>query len=744
MKKYEKIIICLFVVFTFLQLFDFAGASFLLVVSNFLLSLSYLIGGYWLLNTSNKENSKISILAGIVFGLALFFFWKQILIDTERYTDFFPIPNIIFCVVIAILLFVKRKQKDFVKQTKPIFTRSLVISLFTAFFFYIPIDFTPYTLVIYYLNAPREYLQHNLKIVEYNKKTETALKNEEYEKAIEYATKAEQNGRLWLGIPSNKILSDDGIVDTLFLQKYEIQKMNLIYNRLYRSYYSYALNNDNKIEALKNFKTAYQFLTVHNFQDGNWKEEEINSLTVIARTLSELDRNDEAIEKFNQAFAIAQSLGEKANENILFTYEEIGNYLQKNKLYEKSNQHYQFVIDGLLKDSLNAENRIELASLYRKTAINNQRSFNYEKALANLNQSFFYLSDESNDIYISALYQYALVKAHFYQYKDADSILSKCVFLYKITGEQRYSGNIALCNYTLHLVNMQLANYKKSEEYIKKSLAISEKKNGKISVLYRTYLASYANLNFVIGNYTEAKNQYKECLEINEKTKNDKSTQVGLLVQLALIDTKLYDLEGVEKYVNQIESIINQTDDLNIYDFINDWENLNYSVGKLQESENLFREVIEIDKENNASTDMSTGTALNGLALIYLEKKNYKLADSLFNDALEIYKPAFSGSHHSMATLHLNIASLYILQKKPRKADENIKIALQMNKDLFDENHLNFAEIHLVQADLALLNKNNQLQKQHLEKALSIFSKELEEDNIKIKDLKNQIKSIVL
>ncbi|WP_338761444.1 tetratricopeptide repeat protein [Bernardetia sp. ABR2-2B] len=745
MKLYEKIILGLFVVFIFIQLFDFTGATFLLVVSNLLLSLSYLIGGYWLLNDSEKENNTVSIVAGVVFGLALFFFWKKIMPDTNNYTLYFPVPNIIFCLLIAILLFIKRKEKVFVNKNKLILIRSFVITLFTAFFFYIPTDFIPYTSVIYYLNAPRKHLQHNLKVVEYNKKTETALKNEEYEKAIDYATKAEQNGRLWLDIPSNKILSDNGIVDTLFLQKYDLQKMNLIYDRLYRSYYNHAMNNSRtKEEELKNFKIAHQFLTIYNFQGGNWKEEEITSLTLIARTLSKLDRNEEALYTFKNAFSIAQSLGEKANQKVLYTYEAGGDYLSKIENYELSNQYYKPVIDGLLKDSLNNENRIELANLYKKTAINHQKSFNYQEALNNLNQSFFYLNDENNDIYWSALYHYGLVKGHFYKYKEADSILSKSLSLYG-QDEKVYNGNIALCNYALHLVNIELSNYEKSENYIKKSLEIVEKETGKINAFYKSYLASYANLNVIKGNYQEAKNQYKECLVIHKKTKKNESIRANLLIELALIEIKLYNFDIAQEYIKQIESILEENENIDIYNFINNWAYLNYSINKLKKSEKLYNEVIEIDKKMNASNDMSTATASNGLALIHLEKKNYKLADTLFNDALKIHKDAFKdASHYSSATLYLNMARLYILQKNPIKADRHLKISLKMNEDLFDKNHLNFAEIYLVKADLALLNKDKKLQKDFLEKALSIFSKELEEDNIQIRSLKAKINSIVL
>jgi len=133
MSRYEKIILFIFAVAFGLQLLVFPGKTALFTVSTWLLSLSYLFGGYWLFNTTENKKIVLPIISGIALSASLFFLPYLVWLKKEYYYNFLPIANALLCVTLGIYLFLKRKSASNFQNIKSIFIRSFVVLIVVSF-----------------------------------------------------------------------------------------------------------------------------------------------------------------------------------------------------------------------------------------------------------------------------------------------------------------------------------------------------------------------------------------------------------------------------------------------------------------------------------------------------------------------------------------------------------------------------------------------------------------------------------
>ena len=750
MKLYEIIVITLFIVTIILQFFkiDINFTSFSLVASNTLLSLSYFIGGYWILRNKEKTNTLISILGGLVFGVALIGFWTRIMIVQNAILFYLPFINILFFIILSILFFFKKNEANFIKSNKLILIRSFIILVFTCFFFYTPVYFSPYNDLIRSMNINRDWLQHNLNTAKYYEKAGEEIEKENYEKAIEYALKAELEGRKSLNLPDYPLLLDNGEVDTTFLKKLDLVAINTMYSQLYSAYNHLANHNNNTgktEEALKNYSIAHEFLMIYNLNNGFWEKENIVSFANIANTLSYMGKYEQANEYFDKAIQLTKSLDNLPNEDIAYVYTLLGNSLTKQESYKEANEKYNYSIQVNLNDSLNEQNRINIAGYYSKIALNYAKLAESEQAIQTFEKVFFYENNKKSETYIQNLFYYGFLHFQLHEYEKAESILSETIQLYENI-EVKETLNIAACKALLSQINKETGKYESAEKNIKEALSITENDFTRVNNHYINYLYIYANLNVLLSNYEMAEKQYVEALKISKEVKNESNyADIELLSQLANVYISQYKHNEAAKYVSeathkyqQLSEVITEFDDIH-----NKIAYINYAMGNNELAKTIYKKIIGENLQYSSIKSNTIAITLNGLGLVEMENKKYIKADSLFHSSLRMYGDIFKKSTPSLATVHLNMAKLYIYKKEVDSAKSHIDIALKINTAFFDKSHINFGEIEVTYADLAALEKNRQKEKTHLQKALSIYSKKFKEDNTRVQSLKERIESVL-
>jgi hypothetical protein len=206
LRNYEKIIVAL----TLLVLFSRALPSFDPEVKMestrltlMLLSISYLVGGYWLFRKNTKKLKVLSVIAGIALCPSVYYL--HLLLEVKLYENIecFLLPNQLLFVVLGVVLLFKRKTLTEKKSIRGIFIRSVTVAVFTAFLYFIPATSAISRNVLSFFNGGNRSLQNNLKMAEYYGKSKTAYIKGDCESALQYAVAANKYGKLWLGIDTN-------------------------------------------------------------------------------------------------------------------------------------------------------------------------------------------------------------------------------------------------------------------------------------------------------------------------------------------------------------------------------------------------------------------------------------------------------------------------------------------------------------------------------------------------------------
>jgi Tfp pilus assembly protein PilF len=728
MKRYEKWLLVFFA-FTFgLQLLDFTGKHALITLTVWLLSLSYLIGGYWLFNAKNTTSGIIfSIIAGFSFSISLFFFPFSIWLNESYYYDYLPIVNGLFFIVLGIYLFLNRKSELDLQKYKAIFIRSLVILIITSFFSYTPVTFKPYRKVLSALNNGNVDLQNNLLMFDYSERCEDAIANGDCDKAIEFALKANSVGKIWLGIdPGGK---ED---------KEMLLHISGTYTNLYDAYKCKADRDYDKNEfdaALKSYQIAHDYLTSCVHQSKFWDEEKYRSLTNIAFSYKRLNKYSLADSIYVKAIENYKVVKNK-DDNVLA--ELFSNYalsLSEQLQFDNSNSLYETANSILRNDTLNKDNKRDLVSNYNNLTGNYLKQDKLKNALFCIHNTLK-LTDNKKDISFGLTNLYYGV--YFYKlsdYKNAGFIMETCLKFYKSQPGDN-SHNIAECYYMLSQVNIALAKYDDARGFLNKAIEIRKNKFGLNSVRYASYLIGLADLNKMVGQYAISEKQYNTVIEIYSRELGIKNNRLPLVLSgLSNLETKLSKFNLAKEHSDSSLSIASNFDMLNYpsaTDLLNEAAYVDYCLGLYNLAETLYREVIKVNKNYELKNNAASAVALNGLGLIETAKRNYLKADSLFMQSLKLHKSIFSDNHPLTAIVYLNLGNLYIQEGKLTEAQGKINKALQIDKQFFKDNHDIFADIYVALGDLSKKEGQNDIAKDYYKKALAIYLKKFDNRHWKV------------
>jgi len=114
---------------------------------------------------------------------------------------------------------------------------------------------------------------------------------------------------------------------------------------------------------------------------------------------------------------------------------------------------------------------------------------------------------------------------------------------------------------------------------------------------------------------------------------------------------------------------------------------------------------------------LGKGAALNSIAIIYDEMKNYQQALLYYKKALKIYES--EGESFSLSVLYFNIGHTYFILKNMPLADENLQVALALSQKLNDEIGKGYAYSCL--GEIATFRESYAKAHQYFTKAIAIF-----------------------
>ncbi len=766
MRRYEKIILIIFAAAFGLQLLAFPGKSALFALSTWLLSLSYLIGGYWLFNTKENKNNALSIISGVALSTSFFFLPYLIWLNKDYYYNFLPIANGLLFVGLGIYLFLKKKSETNFQNIKSIFIRSLIVLIVTSFFTYTPISFKPYRKIVYVLNNGRDYIQNNLLMFDYTEECEDAIEKGDCDRAIEYGLKANKAGKLWLGIEDEAASNTDKVNDVLkglqndstklpanisnllksFSNESDLWKISGTYSNLYKAYQckAGAEYDNNKFEdALINYNIAHNYLTACDHNSKYWDEEKSWSLNNIAFCYKNLSKFSLADSIFLKAIANYKTVKDSADNGLAKLYSNLALSLADELQFTYSNDLFQAANSILRKDTLNKDNKKDLVSNYNGLTKNYLQQDSLQNALFFIKRALHFSADKKEGTYCQTTLYYGICYFKLNEYHKADSILKNCLQCYE--SQPKNNGqNIAECNLVLSQVSIALAKYDDARKYLDRGIEITKKNFGSNNSRYANYLKVLAYLNKIMGDYITSEKQYNTVIEIYSSELGRRNNKLPTVLSgLADLDITLSNLNSAKEHSDSslsIASIYLPLTYPSTTDLLNTAAYVDYCLGLYKPADTLYRKVITINNSYGLETDAATAIALNGLGLIETSKRNYIKADSLFKQSLKLHQTIFSDNHPLTAIVYLNFGSLLIQEGKLTDAEEKVNKALQIDKQFFKNDHDIFADIFVALGDLSKKNKQNEVANDYYKKALDIYLKKFDDKHWKIVTTRQKIK----
>lgn len=190
MRLYEKILVLVIIIVLCLRGDPYISPDNQFAITGltlFIVSISYLIGGYWLFRKAPENHKILSIIAGIALCPSVYYLHLLIEFRINESLEVAFLPNQLLFLFIGCLLLFKRKKLVEKPSIRGIFIRSGIVLFFTAFLYYVPAKYGIYRTVQSFLNSGNKSLQNNLKMVEYCNQFDIAYKKGNYEDALKYA-----------------------------------------------------------------------------------------------------------------------------------------------------------------------------------------------------------------------------------------------------------------------------------------------------------------------------------------------------------------------------------------------------------------------------------------------------------------------------------------------------------------------------------------------------------------------------
>lgn len=742
MKRYEKIILFIFIVGFGLQVLNFPGKLALFVLASWLLATSYLIGGYWLFGAKESKKTILSVVSGIAISSSLFSFPFVIWINTTIYSYFLPIVNGLLCLFLVAYLLQKRKSKEDFQNIRLIFLRSLVILILSSFFTYTPISFKPFRDLLYALNNGRAPIQNNLLMFDYAEKSREALEKEDCENAIHYGIKAIESGKAWLRITPDQLST----IDHSTLQK-ELLKISGSYTNLYNSYKCMAsqlFTQKEYNQALGYYLKADSILNVCELNSEYWKTERAYSMNKIGLCHKKLQNYYSADSLFVKAVEQYKKVKNTPDRNLALFMGDFAKSLSEQGEHEHSILLYQTCNSILERDFSNEENKKEILSNFFNLIESYIQTDNQEQAELHIKKAFEIIDlNTANFCHINALQGIYHQKSS--AFKKAHEVLRKSLQCYKNTYNDTHP-TIAENYFWLAQIEVSLAKYDHARNSINKGIEIVVKNFGRDNQKLMKYLRVEAFLEKELGNYQKALKNYLEILNYYNHEFGENTIEASdILSNIADLEIALGEYDLAKLHSNRSLSIANQHAPLNTSSassLLNNAAYVNYSIGNYNLADSLYQKTIKVNQEHNLQTTAPFAIALNGLGLLRTVKKDYYKADSLFSQTVKLQEDIYSQNHPYTGIVYMNYAHLKIEQNQISEAKKMLQLAQNIQKKFFDANHDFFADIYVAFGNISIKERQYKTAKDYYGKALTIYQNKFDKSHPKTLETKEKLKKL--
>ena len=719
MTRYEKIVLLLVLAALSWQTVPTPGHVTALFFSVWLLTLSYLVGGYWLFARSPAPPGWVRVVAGACLGVSLTSLVPAIdlRIQLEPIYNATPIANGVGSLALGIFLILRRQSREIQAAYRPLFWRSLVVLLGCAFLVYSPVTFGPYRAVMLALNQGNPLIHNNLLMFEYNQRRQQALVAQDYEAAIGYARQSLRAGKRWL--------DEDSVTDAY--------RISGVFTNVYETYqtqadtaYAYS----KFAEALQLYQAGHRYLLAadtRSSRDGapalNWEKERILSNENMGLCCLRLGQYTASDSLFVEALNLAEKLHLNPKTWRPALLADLGESLAADRQFKLSSRAYRTANRLLAQDPSRAK-AVSRLNNSLVIALNTIKQDSILPALLQLS-SLHFSSNDSTTYYKGQLYQ-AICAYQLARYPATDQLLRRCL---QAQLRRNRLDAAALLVYQLLLAKnaLALAHYPQASAYLaaaQTQLPAYQRTRGS-GAGASNCLSVSAAINKSTGHYFLATQQYGELVALlpNDEA-SSKEHLAENLTGLTDLNVILDDLPAARSHRNALLALLadsptpltpNQTGLLATVAYVD------YASGKYAAAHTRYQRVLACNQQFGQAQSATSATAWNGLGLLATAQHHYPLADSLFQRALALHQQLFGDQHPATGVVYLNYGQLRLRENDPAAAQQFFDQSLHIAQAFFSRDHDVFADLYMALGALAQRRQQNALARTYYQQALPIY-----------------------
>ncbi len=248
---------------------------------------------------------------------------------------------------------------------------------------------------------------------------------------------------------------------------------------------------------------------------------------------------------------------------------------------------------------------------------------------------------------------------------------------------------------SLGILYYDMNNYTAAELIYKQVIQIRREVVGEKHASYAAALNNLANLYWSMGKYSLSEPIYKQAMQIRREVLGEKHldyiVSVSNLAGFYLATSNYSAAEPLYKQVAQIRKEILGEKHPSYAAALNNLANLYWNMGYYSASEPLYKQAMQIRKDILGEKHPDYASSINGLSILYYDMGNYVAAEQLYKQALQIQKEVFGEKHHTYATSLNNLANLYLAMGNYGAAEPLYKQAMQIRKEVLGEKHPDYA-----------------------------------------------------
>jgi len=289
-------------------------------------------------------------------------------------------------------------------------------------------------------------------------------------------------------------------------------------------------------------------------------------------------------------------------------------------------------------------------------------------------------------------------------------------------------------------IYFKIAEYKKSETFLKKALSLIEEECIEVSPKTSMIYYGLGELYLQKGKYKEAETFYLKALKIDEQLFGINSIHTSSIYNgLGILYSELNKYEKAEyfyiKSLNIDKKVLGENHP-NVANSYNNLASFYESLGDLVKAKEFYLNAIKIGEKIFGKEHIRTAIYYDNAGRTFRLMGDLKKSEELHLKALKIFQEKWGDNHPDIASTYYNLAGLYESIYKFDKAEKYYLKSLHINKKFLSKNNMSIANINNALAGLyhKNLNRYDKAEKYYLDD-LTICEKVLDKNSPRIAEI---------